>query len=220
QNTIVQPKPDHRHLVLTRLLNDRVDSLRQDFIGNRLNKKTALVKEQVQTQRLKQQQLILKQQQQQAESIKQEESSSDDEKPKTENPPSIPAKKVRKSTGNEIKTKRQGTPKSSEQKPKSTLSKRTRPLPPTKTADNEQPPPSKKARRSLVNPPPSEQRESSDNDENLLKNRKTSSSSSTTTTTTAIAKMKSTEKSKKIITIKNSSNKKEKTEINLSDINC
>ncbi|CAF3929520.1 unnamed protein product [Adineta steineri] len=221
QNTIVQPKPDHRHLVLTRLLNDRVDSLRQDFIGNRLNKKTALVKEQVQTQRLKQQQLILKQQQQQAESIKQEESSSDDEKPKTENPPSIPPKKVRKSTGNEIKTKRQGTPKSSEQKPKSTLTKRTRPLPPTKTADNEQPPPSKKARRSLVNPPPSEQRESSDNDENLLKNRKTSSSSSTTTTTTtAIAKMKSTEKSKKIITIKNSSNKKEKTEINLSDINC
>jgi hypothetical protein len=99
----------------------------------------------------------------------------------------------------------------------STPPKRTRPLPPTKSADNNQQPPSKKARRSRVNPPP-EQRESSDNDENLLKNRKSSSSSTTTTTT--IAKMKSTEKSKKIITIKNSSNKKEKTEINLSDINC
>ena len=32
--------------------------------------------------------------------------------------------------------------------------------------------------------------------------------------------MKSTEKPKKIITIKNSSNKKEKTEIELADINC
>jgi hypothetical protein len=66
-----------------------------------------------------------------------------------------------------------------------------------------------------VTEPPAEQRESSDNDENLFDTRKASSSSTTT-----IAKMKSTEKAKKIITIKNSSNQKEKTEINLSDINC
>jgi hypothetical protein len=90
----------------------------------------------------------------------------------------------------------------------STPPKKTRPLPPTKTADNEQQPPSKKVRRSRISPS-IEQRESSDNDENLLNNRKSSS--------TTIAKMKSTEKPKKIITIKNSSNK---TEINLSDINC
>jgi len=90
----------------------------------------------------------------------------------------------------------------------STPPKRTRPLPPTKNVDNDQQPPLKKARRSRIIAP-LEQRESSDNDENLLNNRKSSS--------TTIAKMKSTEKSKKIITIKNSSNK---TEINLSDINC
>ncbi|CAF4550130.1 unnamed protein product, partial [Rotaria sp. Silwood2] len=95
-----------------------------------------------------------------------------------------------------------------------TPAKRTRPLPPTKTTDNDQQPVSKKARRSRVNV-------SSDNDENLLKNLKPSSSTSITPPpTTTIAKMKSTEKSKKIITIKNSSNKKEKTEINISDINC
>ncbi len=101
------PKPDHRKLVLTRLLNERVDTLRQEFIGNRLNRKTALVKEQVQTQRLKQQQLILKQQQQQqATTVKQEESSSenDQDAKKTDNlPPPPPVKKPRKSTGNETK---------------------------------------------------------------------------------------------------------------------
>jgi hypothetical protein len=96
----------------------------------------------------------------------------------------------------------------------STPPKRTRPLPPTKPTDNDQVPPSKKARRSRVNTPP-EQIESSDNDENILDTPKSS-----TSVATPIAKMKSTEKSKKIITIKNSSNKKEKVEINLSDINC
>lgn len=197
--TIPIPKPDPRKIVLKRLLTERVGSLRQEFIGNRLNRKTALVKEQVQTQRLKQQQqqLILKQQQ--ATTIKQEESSSSDET-KEITPP--PVKKPRKSTGNETKK----TPKT-----KSTPPKRTRPLPPTKSTNNDQQIAPKKARRSHV-PLPIEKRESSDNDENLLNNRKSS-----TTTTTTISKMKSTEKAKKIITIKNSSNK---TEINLSDINC
>ncbi|CAF5037589.1 unnamed protein product, partial [Rotaria magnacalcarata] len=83
---------------------------------------------------------------------------------------------------------------------------------------SDQSPAPKKVRRSNVDLS-CEKRDSSDNDENLLKKRKPSSSSSTTTITN-IAKMKSTEKPKKIITIKNSSNKKEKTEINLSDINC
>jgi hypothetical protein len=122
QNIIVTPKLDHRQIVLTRLLNERVDYLRQEFIGNRLNRKTELVKEQVQTQRLKQQQLILKQQQI-ATTVKQEESSSDDEEKKIDTPsppppPPVPVKKARKSTGNEVKNKRQGTPKSSEQKTK------------------------------------------------------------------------------------------------------
>ncbi len=106
------PKLDHRKIILTRLLNERVDRLRHEFIGNRLHRKSALVKEQVQTQRLKQQQLILKQQQ--ATTIKQEESSSDDEKKTNTPPPPLPVKKARKSTGNEMKK----TPKSSEQKTK------------------------------------------------------------------------------------------------------
>jgi len=117
--TTTVPKPDPRKMILTRLLKERVDSLRQEFIGNRRNRKTALVKEQVQTQRLKQQQLILKQQQ--ATTVKQEESSSnDDDEKKTNIPPpppplpTPPVKKPRKSTGNEIKK----TPKSSEQKTK------------------------------------------------------------------------------------------------------
>lgn len=95
--------------------------------------------------------------------------------------------------------------------------KRTRPLPPVKTddTDQKQAPPAKKARGSRPKTPAPESQEVSDNDENLLKNRKSSSSSSTN-----VAKMKSTEPSKKMITIKNSSNKKGKTEINLSDINC
>lgn len=99
-----------------------------------------------------------------------------------------------------------------------TPGKRTRPLPSTKSTDNESLPAPKKARRSNANPPV-EKHESSDNDENRLKIRQASSSSSTTTTA-PIAKMKSTEKPKKIITIKNSSNTKEKAEISLSDINC
>ncbi|CAF1385903.1 unnamed protein product [Rotaria sordida] len=214
-NTII-PISDHRQIILIRLLNERVDSLRKDFIADRLNRKTALVKEQVQTQRLKQQQMILKQQQQQQQQqqaiiVKQEELSSDDNKEKIIVIPAPSSnKKPRKSTGNENKNKRSETPKLSEQKIKRTPVKRTRPLPTTKTPDNDQQPVSKKVRRSNVNV-------SSDNDENLLNNHKPSSSSSSPTT---IAKMKSTEKSKKIITIKNSSNKKEKTEINLSDINC
>ncbi|CAM4973547.1 unnamed protein product [Rotaria socialis] len=213
------PVTDHRHIVLTRLLNERVDHLRKDFVTDRLHRKTALVKEQVQTQRLKQQQLILKQQQQQATIIKKEPITSDDEKKMVDNPTTPTVKKARKSTGNETKTKRQETPKSSEQKIKKTPGKRTRPLPPTKTTTSDQSPAPKKARRSNVDLS-CEKRESSDNDENLLKNRKPLSSSSSTTTIANVAKMKSTEKPKKIITIKNSSNKKEKTEINLSDINC
>jgi hypothetical protein len=79
QSTTAIPKTDHRKIILTRLLNERVDCLRREFIGNRLKRKSALVKEQVQTQRLKQQQLILKQQQQQqVTTIKPKESSSDD----------------------------------------------------------------------------------------------------------------------------------------------
>ena len=209
------PKPDHRKLALTRLLTERTDTLRQEFIGNRLNRKSVLVKEQVQTQRLKQQQqqqVILKQQQATIE--KEEESSSDANNNKPNSPPPpLPAKKPRKSTGNETKKIPKTT---SEPKAKrylmnahfspifsffffSTPSKRTRPLPPTKPVESDPSPAPKKARR-----------ESSDNDENAPTNSHQSTSSST-------AKMKSTEKSKKIITIKNSSNK---TEINLSDINC
>jgi hypothetical protein len=99
------PKPDPRKIILKRLLNERVNNLRQEFIGNRLNLKTALVKEQVQTQRLKQQQLILKQQQ--ATIVKKQKESSSDEDEKKANtsppPPPPPVKKPRKSTGNEIK---------------------------------------------------------------------------------------------------------------------
>ena len=82
----------------------------------------------------------------------------------------------------------------------------------TDDSDQKQVPPAKKARGSRPRTPATEPQEVSDNDENLLKNRKSSS--------TNVAKMKSTEKPKKIITIKNSSNKKGKTEVSLSDINC
>jgi len=108
------PKPDHRKLILKRLLNERVANLRQEFIGNRLNLKTALVKEQVQTQRLKQQQLILKQQQATIVKPQKESSSDEDEKKANTPPPTPPVKKPRKSTGNEIKK----TQKTSEQKTK------------------------------------------------------------------------------------------------------
>lgn len=96
------PKPDHRKLALTRLLTERTDILRQEFIGHRLNRKSVLVKEQVQTQRLKQQQVILKQQQATIEKEEEEESSSDANNNKPNSPPP-PAKKSRKSTGNETK---------------------------------------------------------------------------------------------------------------------
>ncbi|CAF3539240.1 unnamed protein product [Rotaria sp. Silwood1] len=221
-NTIVSIS-NHRQINLTRLLNERVDSLRKDFISYRLNRKTALVKEQVQTQRLKQQQMILKQQQQQQQQttvVKQIESNLDDNKEKTIDILTTPTiKKQRKSTGNENKNKRKETSKLSEQKIKKTSTKRTRPLPSTKTSDNDQQPVSKKARRSHLNVS-TEKKESFNNDENHLKNSKSCSSISSPSSSTTIVKMKSTEKSKKIITIKNSSNKKEKTEINLSDINC
>ena len=108
QNLLAQPKTNHRQIALTRLLNERVDNLRQEFMGNRLNKKSALVKEQVQTQRLKQQQMILKQQQQQQPVTKvTEKHSSSDEEVKPSSP--IPAKKSRKNVGNETKKKQQET---------------------------------------------------------------------------------------------------------------
>jgi hypothetical protein len=107
------PKTD-RKLILKRLLNERIDNLRQEFIGNRRNLKTALVKEQVQTQRLKQQQLILKQQQATIVKQQKESSSNEDEKKANTPPPTPPVKKSRKSTGNKIKK----TPKTSEQKTK------------------------------------------------------------------------------------------------------
>ena len=94
--------------------------------------------------------------------------------------------------------------------------KRTHPLPSTKTAENNQLPPSKKARYLYISPQPGKG-ESADHVENLPSKRKSSPISKT-----PIAEMKSTEtyQNRKIITIKNSSNRKEKTEINLSDINC
>jgi hypothetical protein len=105
------PKSEHRQIILTRLLNERVDILRQEFIKNRSDRKTALVKEQFQFQRLKQQQQIILKQQQQAINIKPDPSISDDENQKDV---PIPAKKAKKINGNDIKHKRQGTPKSSE----------------------------------------------------------------------------------------------------------
>ena len=112
------PKSEHRQIVLTRILNERVDILRQEFIKNRSDRKTALVKEQFQLQRLKQQQqqIILKQQQQPpTTNIKQDQFMSDDENNKDESPP---AKKAKKVNGNETKHKRQTTPKSAEQNTK------------------------------------------------------------------------------------------------------
>lgn len=107
------PISSHRQIVLTRLLHDRIDNLRKEYVANRLNRKTALVKEQVQTQRLKQQQLILKQQQQQAAIVKQEETKPDDEPKKVDSPITPTIKKAKKSTGSESqKTK----PKSPEEK--------------------------------------------------------------------------------------------------------
>ena len=113
----IVPKPDHRKLALTRLLTERIDTLRQEFIGNRLNRKSVLVKEQVQTQRLKQQQqTILKQQQATSEKDDEEaEQASPDAHKNKSNSPAPPAKKPRKSVGNETKK----TPKvTSEQKTK------------------------------------------------------------------------------------------------------
>lgn len=107
------PKSEHRQIILTRLLNERVDLLRQEFLKNRSDRKTTLVKEQFQLQRLKQQQqIILKQQQQQTTNVKQEQFISDDDINKDESPPT---KKAKKSNGNEVKSKRQATPKSCEQ---------------------------------------------------------------------------------------------------------
>ncbi|CAF0800902.1 unnamed protein product [Adineta steineri] len=167
------PKSEHRQIILTRLLNERVDILRQDFIRTRSDRKTALVKEQFQIQRLKQQQQIILKQQQQAINIKQEQSISEDETNKDSSPP---AKKAKKNNGNEIKHKRQGTPKSSELTIKSTISKRTRPMSSMKSSEDDQSPLLKKARRSRTNL--NDHHDISDNDENLLTNRKSSLNSS------------------------------------------
>ncbi|CAF0883625.1 unnamed protein product [Adineta steineri] len=167
------PKSEHRQIILTRLLNERVDILRQDFIKTRSDRKTALVKEQFQIQRLKQQQQIILKQQQQAINIKQEQSISEDETNKDSSPP---AKKAKKNNGNEIKHKRQGTPKSSELTIKSTISKRTRPMSSMKSSEDDQSPLLKKVRRSRTNL--NDHHDTSDNDENLLTNRKSSLNSS------------------------------------------
>ncbi|CAF0773115.1 unnamed protein product [Adineta steineri] len=167
------PKSEHRQIILTRLLNERVDILRQDFIRTRSDRKTALVKEQFQIQRLKQQQQIILKQQQQAINIKQEQSISEDETNKDSSPP---AKKAKKNNGNEIKHKRQGTPKSSELTIKSTISKRTRPMSSMKSSEDDQSPLLKKVRRSRTNL--NDHHDISDNDENLLTNRKSSLNSS------------------------------------------
>ena len=112
------PKYEHRQIILTRLLNERVDHLRQEFLRNRSDRKTTLVKEQFELQRAKQQQqLILKQQQ--STSIKQEQSISEDEH---QRPSSPPAKKVKRIETPDVKSKRPATPKSSEQKMKRYLS--------------------------------------------------------------------------------------------------
>ena len=97
-------KVDPQKVFLTGLLNDRIGALRQEFIGHRRHRKTALVKEQVQSQRMKQQQLILKQQQTVA--VKQEELSVNEIEPST----SPAAKKPRKSKAKEPKIKRSGSP--------------------------------------------------------------------------------------------------------------
>ncbi|CAF0881221.1 unnamed protein product [Adineta steineri] len=167
------PKSEHRQIILTRLLNERVDILRQDFIKTRSDRKTALVKEQFQIQRLKQQQQIILKQQQQAINIKQEQSISEDETNKDSSPP---AKKAKKNNGNEIKHKRQGTPKSSELTIKSTISKRTRPMSSMKSSEDDQSPLLKKVRRSRTNL--NDHHDISDNDENLITNRKSSLNSS------------------------------------------
>jgi len=136
------PKSEHRQIILTRLLNERVDILRQEFIKNRSDRKTALVKEQFQLQRFKQQQQIILKQQQQAINIKQDQSISDDDYNKDAQPP---AKKAKKINGNDIKHKRPTTPKSSDQTIKSTISKRPRPTPSTKFGDDYHIPSSKKS---------------------------------------------------------------------------
>ncbi|CAF2124528.1 unnamed protein product, partial [Rotaria magnacalcarata] len=166
------PKFEHRQIVLTRLLNERVDILRQEFIKNRSERKTALVKEQFQMQRLKQQQQIILKQQQQATNVKQDQFVSDDDSTKDESPP---AKKAKKLNGNEIKQKRQTTPKPIELNIKSAISKRTRPISSIKFSDDYSPSP-KKARRPRSNNMP-DHADLSDNNENLLTNRKSSSSS-------------------------------------------
>jgi hypothetical protein len=103
------PKTEHRQIILTRLLNERVDILRQEFIKNRSDRKTALVKEQFQFQRFKQQQQIILKQQQQAINIKHDQSISDEDG-------SPPAKKPKKINENEFKPKKQTpTPKPSDQ---------------------------------------------------------------------------------------------------------
>jgi len=141
------PKHEHRQIILTRLLNERVDHLRQEFLKNRQERKTTLVKEQFEFQRQKQQEFIFKQQQQhqqQSSSTNRSElnlsddddddDDDDDETQQLQRSVSPPTKKLKRPT---IKIK-------------SLPAKRTRPT------DDETP--MKKIRR---------QRQPSDNDENL-----------------------------------------------------
>ncbi|CAF0806146.1 unnamed protein product [Rotaria sordida] len=174
KHSTTTPKFEHRQIMLTRLLNERVDILRQEFIKNRSERKTALVKEQFQIQRLKQQQQIILKQQQQATNIKQDQFISDDDNNNNNKDDSPPAKKAKKVNGNEIKHKRQTTPKSSESNIKSTISKRTRPIASTKMTEDYQIRSTKKVRRPRSNNIHDHQ-DLSDNDENLLTNRKSSS---------------------------------------------
>ncbi|CAF0999548.1 unnamed protein product [Didymodactylos carnosus] len=179
KHSTIQPKHEHRQIHLHRLLNDRVENLRQDFLKQRLQRKQLLVKEQVQQQRFKQQQLVLKQQQEQVkteQAIIESRSSSEEQQ-------SSPTKKTPKATKYSKKklTNEQETPKSS---PKQ-ASKRLR-TPMNNTEEQEQPSPtSKKPRQTRHQTSSSLHRpsSSSDNDEN--KQKKTSAAKIKTTTISA-----------------------------------
>ena len=167
------PKTEHRQIILTRLLNERVDLLRQEFMKNRSERKTVLLKEQFQLQRLKQQQQMILKQQQQRQQQPPPPPSTQLVNVKSDEDFSPPVKKSRKSNGIELKLKK---PKPSEPTPKSTIAKRTRPL----LADHHSSSPAKKIRRS----------ETVNNDENLLTHRKSSSKSKLVSTINNIVQRK------------------------------
>ena len=111
KHSTAAPKLEHRQIILTRLLNERVDHLRQEFLKNRQERKTALVKEQFEVQRQKQQELFLKQQQPPASTVMSkstlnlsddDEDDDEDETPE-ERSASPPTKKVKRTS---IKIKR------------------------------------------------------------------------------------------------------------------